>query len=92
MTDASPDAATDTAVPPAGTALRRRALALLWGALCHGAFALGGGAMFVGLWFGMTLGQGAVPQPFAWAANLALLAQFRSRPPMAARSLPPPTP
>ncbi len=67
---------TAAADPQTESPARRRALALLWGALCHGAFALGGGAMFVGLWFGMTLGQGAVPQPFAWVANLALLAQF----------------
>jgi protein-S-isoprenylcysteine O-methyltransferase Ste14 len=65
---------TDAAI--AESPARRIGLALVWGALCHGAFALGGGAMFVGLWSGMTLGQGTVPQPWAWGANLALLAQF----------------
>jgi protein-S-isoprenylcysteine O-methyltransferase Ste14 len=67
---------TAAADPQAESPARRIGLALLWGALCHGAFALGGGAMFVGLWFGMQLGQGTVPQPWAWAANAALLAQF----------------
>lgn len=67
---------TAAADPQADSPARRIGLALLWGALCHGAFALGGGAMFVGLWFGMQLGQGTVPQPWAWAANAALLAQF----------------
>jgi protein-S-isoprenylcysteine O-methyltransferase Ste14 len=65
---------TDAAI--ARSPVRRVALALLWGALCHGAFALGGAAMFLNLWHGMRLGQGTVPQPWAWAANLALLAQF----------------
>lgn len=56
--------------------MRRIAIALLWGGICHGTFAAGGLAMFVGLYFGMTLGQGTLPWPWAALANLALLVQF----------------
>jgi len=55
---------------------RDRLIALAAGGLCHGLFALAGLAMLVGLWHGMTLGQGAVPPPWGWVANAALLAQF----------------
>ncbi|WP_245624112.1 methyltransferase family protein [Jannaschia donghaensis] len=55
---------------------RRILLALVWGALCHGAFAVGAGLMVCHLFFGLTRSWGAVPYPFAIAANLALLAQF----------------
>lgn len=51
-------------------------LALLYGAICHGVFAAAGLAMLVGLFTGMQTGFGSVPQPWAWAINLALLAQF----------------
>lgn len=56
----------------------RRALriALVAGALCHGIFALAGLAMLLGLFSGMTLGLGAVPWPWAWLTNAALLIQF----------------
>ncbi|URF46548.1 methyltransferase family protein [Dinoroseobacter shibae] len=56
--------------------LRRRGTALLYGAACHGIFALAGLAMLVGLFTGMQSGFGAVPQPWAWGANLLLLVQF----------------
>lgn len=55
---------------------KRITLALLWGAACHGAFALGVGLMLWHLFHGMTLTWGAVPWPYAAAANLALLVQF----------------
>jgi protein-S-isoprenylcysteine O-methyltransferase Ste14 len=55
---------------------RRRAVAALWGALCHGAFALAGAAMVAQLWSGMTLGLGAVPWPWSLVANALLMAQF----------------
>lgn len=54
----------------------RIGIALVAGALCHGIFALAGLAMFVGLYFGMTLGLGDVPWPWAILANALLLIQF----------------
>jgi protein-S-isoprenylcysteine O-methyltransferase Ste14 len=52
------------------------ALALLWGALCHALFAAAVGAMILAMGFGMSRSLGAVPQPWAWGANLLLLLQF----------------
>lgn len=62
--------------PAATDAPRHRGLALLWAALCHLAFVAGAGSMVVGIWFGLTLGQGALPWPWAGLANLVLLVQF----------------
>lgn len=58
------------------TRIFRVGLALTYGAICHGIFALAGLAMLLGLFTGMQSAFGAVPQPYAWAANLLLLAQF----------------
>jgi protein-S-isoprenylcysteine O-methyltransferase Ste14 len=55
---------------------RRIAIALSWGAACHAGFALGVGLMLWHLFHGMTRSWGAVPYPYAIAANLVLLAQF----------------
>ncbi len=63
-------------LPPLTPDRRALRLALLYGAACHGIFALAGLAMLVGLFSGMTLGQGAVPWPWAALVNAALLAQF----------------
>jgi protein-S-isoprenylcysteine O-methyltransferase Ste14 len=56
----------------------RRALgvALLYGAACHGIFALAGLAMVWGLYTGLTRTWGAVAWPWALFANAALLLQF----------------
>ena len=56
----------------------RRALrlALLYGAACHGIFALAGLAMVWGLFTGLTQSVGAVPWPWAALANGLLLVQF----------------
>lgn len=56
----------------------RRALriALLYGAACHGIFALAGLAMVWGLYTGLTMTWGAVPWPWAALVNAALLVQF----------------
>ncbi len=51
-------------------------LALVYGALCHGIFALAGLAMVAGLFTGLQTGFGALPGPWAWLANAALLLQF----------------
>lgn len=61
---------------PAPHPPRAVALALISGAVCHGVFGLAGLAMLAGLFSGMQTGFGAVPQPWAWVVNLALLAQF----------------
>ncbi|MEM6745431.1 MAG: isoprenylcysteine carboxylmethyltransferase family protein [Pseudomonadota bacterium] len=61
---------------PADQARSEIRLALIWGALTHGIFGLAALSMLVGLGSGMRLGIGAVPQPWAWAANLLLLLQF----------------
>ncbi|MCR9254604.1 MAG: isoprenylcysteine carboxylmethyltransferase family protein [Alphaproteobacteria bacterium] len=50
--------------------------ALTAGGLCHGLFALGAGSMVIGMFFGMTLGQGTVPWPYAGLVNALLLLQF----------------
>ena len=50
--------------------------ALIWGALCHSAFALGGGAMALAMWFGMSRSFGPFDAPWSWLANAALIAQF----------------
>ncbi|KIT16748.1 methyltransferase family protein [Jannaschia aquimarina] len=55
---------------------RRIAIALLWGAACHAAFALGAGLMVYHLFFGLTQSWGAVPWPWAAGANLLLVLQF----------------
>ncbi len=62
-------AMTDT--PP-----RHLPLALLYGALCHGLFALAGLAMVWGLFTGLTQTWGNVPWPWAALTNALLLLQF----------------
>lgn len=66
---------TDT-VFPASAAWRRIALALLWGALTHGLFALGVGSMVFGLFTGMQFAIGDVPKPFDYVTNFLLAVQF----------------
>lgn len=51
-------------------------IALFYGALCHGIFALAGLAMVWGLFTGLTQTWGSVPWPWAVAANAILLVQF----------------
>lgn len=51
-------------------------IALIYGLACHAIFALAGLAMLVGLFFGMSLGFGAVPWPWAVLTNALLLLQF----------------
>ncbi len=56
--------------------LPRPAIALFYGALCHGCFALGVGTMMVTRFFGMSRSLGALEAPWSWIANVALIAQF----------------
>ena len=60
--------------PPPG--LGRIALALGVGLATHLAFAAGVLAMITAMFFGMSESLGRVPQPFGWAVNAALIAQF----------------
>lgn len=54
----------------------RIALALFYGALCHGIFALAGLAMLLGLFTGMQYGLGPYSGWVGWSLNLLLLIQF----------------
>lgn len=56
--------------------MRRILVALVWGALCHTAFLAAATMMIWAMFHGMSRSFGAVPQPWAWVANLALIAQF----------------
>ena len=51
-------------------------LALSFGALCHGLFALAVLTMMAAMFFGMSHGIGRVTWPWAIVANVALIAQF----------------
>ncbi len=55
---------------------RQRAVALLFGLLCHTAFAAAIAAMALSLFRGLTLGLGRLTGASAWLANFALLASF----------------
>ena len=55
---------------------RNLPLALIYGAVCHGLFALGGLAMVWGLFPGLSGTFGTVPWPWAALANAVLLIQF----------------
>ncbi|WP_425092285.1 methyltransferase family protein [Tropicimonas sp. S265A] len=54
----------------------RVALAVTYGVVCHGVFALAGLAMLIGLFTGMQSGFGTLTGLWAWVANAALLLQF----------------
>lgn len=60
--------------PPPGAG--RIMLALMFGALCHTAFAAGVVAMIVAMFFGLSESFGTVPWPWAALANAALMMQF----------------
>ncbi len=66
----------DDATSEAVSRPRRIAVALTYGALCHGLFALGAGAMVVMMALGMTATFGRLEGLVAWMANALLLAQF----------------
>lgn len=55
---------------------RHLPLALLYGAVCHGLFALAGLAMLWGLFTGLSQSFGGVPWPWAAVTNALLLIQF----------------
>lgn len=60
--------------PPPGKG--RIAIALIYGLVCHAVFAAAVLAMITAMYFGMSESLGGVPQPWAWAVNVALIAQF----------------
>jgi len=51
-------------------------VALIYGVVCHTSFILGVATMMVAMFFGMSRSLGAVPTPWNWVANAALLVQF----------------
>lgn len=53
-----------------------RSIALTYGLVCHGTFAVAIAVMVVGLYTGLASGRGTLTGPWASVANLALLAQF----------------
>ena len=55
---------------------RTRAIALTWGLVNHGLFAVAIGAMVAALYTGMAIGQGPFRGANAWTANALLIAQF----------------
>lgn len=57
-------------------AVRQMVIALVWGGICHLIFTLAVLSMIAAMWFGMSQSFGAIPQPWAWVANVALLLQF----------------
>ncbi len=54
----------------------RKLLALSYGVVCHISFAFGVLTMMAAMYFGMSRSLGAVPAPWTWFANVALLVQF----------------
>lgn len=54
----------------------QRAIALLFGVLCHGTFALGIGAMILALYSGLTFCRGRLSGAAAIAVNVLLILQF----------------
>ena len=60
--------------PPRG--LRRIAVALAFGAVCHAIFGLAVVAMIVAMFFGMSESLGTVPAPLSYLVNALLLIQF----------------
>ena len=60
--------------PPRG--LRRIAVALAFGAVCHVIFGLAVVAMIVAMFFGMSESLGTVPAPLSYLVNALLLIQF----------------
>lgn len=53
-----------------------RIIALSYGVVCHVSFVAGVATMMVAMFFGMSRSLGAVPAPWTWIANAALLLQF----------------
>jgi protein-S-isoprenylcysteine O-methyltransferase Ste14 len=63
-------------MPIATSSLKRPAIALVYGAVCHALFVLGVGTMVVMMYFGMSASLGTLAAPWSLLANAALLAQF----------------
>jgi ubiquinone biosynthesis O-methyltransferase len=56
--------------------LRRKSLAVAYGALCHGLFAAGVGMMMFQMYFGMSRAFGDLGPPWSLLANALLILQF----------------
>ncbi len=51
-------------------------IAIVWSIICHTLFFGAVLSMIAAMWFGMARSFGKLPQPWAWAVNALLLAQF----------------
>jgi ubiquinone biosynthesis O-methyltransferase len=58
------------------TAIKRKSLALVYGALCHGLFTLAVAVMVYEMFFGLSRSWGAFHAPWSWISNGVLLLQF----------------
>ncbi|WP_108838778.1 isoprenylcysteine carboxylmethyltransferase family protein [Tateyamaria sp. Alg231-49] len=58
------------------TGLRHLSLALVYGVICHVAFAAAVLAMIVAMFFGMSESYGRVPAPWSFVVNVLLVVQF----------------
>ena len=58
------------------TTAKRRLLALIYGVLCHGLFALAVSVMIYEMAFGLSRAQGILQGPWRWIGNGLLLLQF----------------
>src|SRR5665213_1059129 len=58
------------------TASKRKYLALAYGVLCHGLFALAVAVMIYEMFFGLSRSRGALHAPWNWIGNAVLLLQF----------------
>jgi protein-S-isoprenylcysteine O-methyltransferase Ste14 len=55
---------------------RRSAIAIVYGVICHAAFAAGVGTMMISMYTGTSIGLGSFQFPWSWLANLVLVLQF----------------
>ena len=58
------------------TANKRKCLALAYGVLCHGLFALAVAVMIYEMFFGLSRSRGALHASWSWIGNAVLLLQF----------------
>ena len=54
----------------------RRSVALAYGLICHGLFAVGVGMMIFQMYFGMSRSFGTLASPWSWIVNFLLILQF----------------
>src|SRR5437016_12210191 len=65
-----------SSIQSVNTAIRRKFIALGYGVLCHGLFAVAVSVMIYEMFFGLTRSWGPLQTPWNWAGNGLLLLQF----------------